>query len=254
MLPAALRTSGTLHVASGLSYPPFEYTTTSGQNQGMDIDLITAITNALGLKLDIAKIPFEGEIAGLASNRFDIAMATFTITSARLKQVNFVQFMTAGSIVSVLKDSTNGIQGVATLCGHKVGVNTGSVEQTQIQALQADCTKAGRPDISVSVFQSQLALVQAVLNGRVDAKFDDSTTSAYISNQTGGKIVDVGTAYEPQPVGFAVAKSNTPLLKAAQAALQHIIDTGTYASILAKWGETKNAVKTAVAATGSGNG
>lgn len=245
LLPAEVRDAGTITVSSGLAYPPFEYVTPDGQQQGFDIDLTNALGQALGVKPQIQQIPFEGQIAGLQSNRFDVAMASFTITPERRAQVDFVQFLTAGSIVSVLKGNPTGITGTDTLCGRNVGVATGSAAQAQIDGLSAACTAAGKPAINVSVFPVQAALVQAVLNKRVDAKLDDSTTSAYVNEQTGGKLEDIGQPYDLSPVGFAVAKNNPELLKAAQAAVQYLMQNGTYDSLIQKWGQQANAVKTA---------
>ncbi len=245
LLPSEIRDNGTLTVASGLNYPPFEYTTAQGVNEGMDIDLVNALGQALGLKIEIVQTPFENTIAGLTNNRYDIGMATFTITKERRQQVNFVQFLTAGSVVSVQKGTSNGIEGTSTLCGHKVGVITGSAAQTQVATLSQECAKAGEPQIDVSVFQTQSALVQGVLNGRVDAKLDDSTTSDYVNKQVGGKLMDVGDAYDAQPTGFAVARNQPELLKSAQVAMQGLIDDGVYKQIAEKWGQTKNTVSTA---------
>ncbi|WP_159500245.1 ABC transporter substrate-binding protein [Microbacterium sp. 18062] len=249
LLPDEISDRGTLVVASSLSYPPFEYTTTDGVNEGFDIDLVAALSDALGLEVDLQKIPFEGQITGLTNSRFDLAMATFTITPERLEQVNFVQFLSAGTVVSVLKGSDVGIDGVSSLCGHTVGVQTGSAAEVQVQTLNDECVEGGESEIVVSTFPDQSSLVQAVLNGRVEARLDDSTTTAYINEQVDGQLEDIGEAYATSPTGFAIAKDNDGLLAATRVALQGLIDDGTYSQLAEEWGQSKNTVTEATVFT-----
>ncbi|MFK0002699.1 ABC transporter substrate-binding protein [Paenarthrobacter sp. NPDC090522] len=243
MLPKSISDKGTLTVASGLNYPPFEFKSVDGANDGMDVELITAIGQRLGLKVAIQQAPFDAMLAGLGSNRFDVAMAPFTITPERRKQANFIHFIDAATLVSVLKGSSTGITGTDTLCGKSTGVITGSIAQAQIPALNDACAKANQPAIRVSVLQDQSALVQAVISRQIESMLDDSSTVSYVNKQTGDKLQTVGEPYEPAACGFAIAKNNADLLKAAQSALQSLMDDGTYEKIFTKWDQTTNAVK-----------
>jgi polar amino acid transport system substrate-binding protein len=55
----------------------------------------------------------------------------------------------------------------------------------------------------------------------------------------------VGDQVEAAPYGIAVAKNNTQLRDALQAAMDAIIKNGEYEKILTKWGVTDGAVKAA---------
>ena len=239
LLPADIVDSGSLRVASSLAYPPFEYTD-AGQPAGLDIELANQLAAILGLDVELMTVPFEGQIAGLASDRFDVAMATFTVTPEREKEVDFIKFLTAGSVVSVREEDADAITGTEDLCGKKVGLITGSSSFGLMPDLQAVCADAGEPGIEQSTFQTQSALVMAVVNGRVDAKIDDSTTSHYVSEQAGGKVVDVGDIFATSPSGFAVNKGNTELLAALEEALASLKERGLYDELFEAWGQSKN--------------
>ncbi len=45
--------------------------------------------------------------------------------------------------------------------------------------------------------------------------------------------------------GIAIKKGDTELAKAVQAAMQHLMDDGTYMKILEAWGVESGAIKTA---------
>ncbi|WP_215817389.1 ABC transporter substrate-binding protein [Pimelobacter sp. 30-1] len=242
LLPADIKGAGKLTVAAALDYPPFDYVE-DGKNKGFDIDLINTLAATLGLKVDLIRVPFDGQIAGLTANRFDVAMATFTVTPEREKEVDFVKFLTTGSVISVLggTDLEKSISTTEDLCGHSVAVIAGSSSQALIPGLQKACETAGKPEIDEQAFQNQSSTVMAVINGRVDAKIDDATTSSYVSEQAGGKVVDVGEVFAPAPAGLAVGKDDPELKVALEAALQTLRDNGTYAELLDKWGQSKNA-------------
>ena len=246
LLPDAIKDKGVLTVASGLNYPPFEFKNPDGTIDGLDIDLINAIGERLGLEVNVQQAPFDAMLAGLASNRFDVAMAPFTITPERREQANFVEFISAATVVTVLKDSSTEITGTDTLCGEKTGVITGSIAQAQLPALDAACDEAGKPAIDAAVLPDQSAVVQALLSGQVDAMLNDSSTAEYVNDQTGDKLLVVGDLYEPAACGFAISKGNTELLEATQAAVQSLMDDGTYAEIFEKWEQTPNAVESPV--------
>ena len=71
--------------------------------------------------------------------------------------------------------------------------------------------------------------------GRADALSADSPVTAWAVNRSEGKMRVVGDIFQASPYGFAVPK-DSDLGKASAAALQHLIDTGEYAEILARWG------------------
>ena len=59
--------------------------------------------------------------------------------------------------------------------------------------------------------------------------------TAYAVNRSDGKLELVGDMFEAAPYGMAVNK-DSDYGPAMAAALQHLIETGDYARILAQWG------------------
>ena len=59
-------------------YPPFESINDSGEIEGFDVDLATAIGEEMGIKVEFANIPWEGLISGLNNSEFDMIMSAMS--------------------------------------------------------------------------------------------------------------------------------------------------------------------------------
>ena len=59
---------------------------------GMDADLAKALAQSMGLTADVKNVGFGAIIPGLAANRYDLGMSSFTITKEREQAVDFVSY------------------------------------------------------------------------------------------------------------------------------------------------------------------
>ncbi|MDX6715933.1 MAG: polar amino acid transport system substrate-binding protein, partial [Baekduia sp.] len=126
-VPAAVKSKGTLTVAADASYAPNEFFASDGKTvQGTDADLAKALAGALGLKAKVVNATFDGIIPGLAANKYDLGMSSFTDTKEREKTVDFVTYFTAGTSFYVKAQGGPAITGLDSLCGHKVAAEKGT--------------------------------------------------------------------------------------------------------------------------------
>jgi polar amino acid transport system substrate-binding protein len=80
-------------------------------------------------------------------------------------------------------------------------------------------------------------VANAVVLGQADALSADSPVTLYAIAQTGDKLQPAGAIFDEAPYGMVVAKGSE-LTDAVQAALQSMVDDGSYATILDAWGVT----------------
>jgi polar amino acid transport system substrate-binding protein len=73
----------------------------------------------------------------------------------------------------------------------------------------------------------------------------DAPNAAATAQESKGQLVLTGPAYTKSVFGIVVPKGSDQLAKAIQAALQKIMDDGTYLGILKKYGQENNAITTA---------
>lgn len=100
------RANGTLIVATNAEFPPYEYHE-SNQITGIDIDIMRAISDELGMDLQIEDMAFDSIIAALSSGKVDIGASGFTITEDRKKNVNFTDSYITTKQVIIVQDGEN---------------------------------------------------------------------------------------------------------------------------------------------------
>lgn len=248
LLPAAVRDSGVLRVATAEGYPPMEMFKSGTQDLiGVDPELAAAIANQLGLKLKMTNAAFDGLIPGLQAQRWDLAMSSMSDTADREKAVNFVDYFNSGGAVLVPKSNPGHITSLADFCGKTVVLAKGSSNLAIGQEQNQKCSQ------KMTIIQSEDAptgLLQ-LDSGRAVATIIDYPVAEQYAKQSPGKYSVLPTQYDSAPWGIAIAKNDSAMTQAVQKALQQLIDDGGYAQILRKWGVTGSAVKSATVNAGS---
>lgn len=241
MLPQSVQDSGVLRVGTNAEYAPNEFL--EGTTiKGMDIDIMNAVGAKLGVKVEYSNASFDSLLTGVTGNRYDAAISSFTITAARLEQVNMVQYYNAGTQWVVAKGNPEGID-PENACGQTVSVQTGTTQSDDdLPARQQACTAAGKPEIDVLSFDSQEDATGAVVQGRAKAMLADSPIAAYAVTQTGDKLELAGDVYDSAPYGIVVPKAETGAAQAISTALTEITADGSYTAALTPWGGENGAV------------
>ncbi len=234
--PTDLISSGTLTVGSDTTYPPQEFVNTqTGQSTGFDIDLITAIAQRMGLKVNIVRADFSTIIDSLTAKRFDVVISALSINPDREKKVDFVPYFNAGESLLVQKGNPKKITSITGACGMKIGVQTGTVEQDDTNAANTACKSAGKPAIAITALQNQTDVIQLLVTGRVDATYQDSPVTDYYVSQNAGQFEVGGSVVNAAPEGIAVSKGNTSVFNAVQKAFDQLKAAGTYNALFIKW-------------------
>lgn len=246
LVPASIKSKGTIVIAMDASYPPDEYFQPGSKTIiGMDADLGNELGKVLGLKVEERNVTFDAIIPGLADGKYDIGLSSFTDTKAREKVVDFVTYFSAGESFYVKSDSTKTFDGLASLCGATVAVENGTTEQTDANAQSKKCTSAGKPAVKVLQFSDQSGANLAVASGRAEVGFADSPPVDYIVQQSHGQFKNSGKPFGVAPYGIALPKGNG-MAKAVLAAVKELMANGTYASIMRKWHLTDGVIKNPV--------
>lgn len=243
MVPADIKSKGTLTVGSDASYAPNEYLEGGTKVVGMDVDLFNAALAKLGLKANWQNANFDTLILGVTSGKYDAAASSFTINADRLKQVNMISYFTAGSQWVTAKGNPNKVD-PDNACGLTVGVQKGTVQVDDLTARSKKCTGSGKEAINQVVEQDQSKVTADLISGKVQAMVADSPVALYAVKQTGGKLEAVGKIYDSAPYGIVVAKDQSDFAKAIAAAFTAMEKDGSYKQILAKWGQESGAITT----------
>ncbi|MGH2856727.1 MAG: ABC transporter substrate-binding protein, partial [Solirubrobacteraceae bacterium] len=242
LVPAVIKSKGTITVAADASYPPDEFVGPDGHTVvGMDADLSKALAAAMGLKANVVNATFDTIIPGLASGRYDMGASSFTDTKAREKVVDFVDYFKAGTSFFTKSSGGTNVSSLADLCGLSVSVESGTTEESDAKAQSKKCTAAGKKAVNVLTFPTQTAANLALSSGRAQVSMADSPPAAYQVKKSNGAFKLTGQAYGVAPYGLAVPKGGG-LGPAVLAALKALVANGTYTKILTKWGVQNGAI------------
>jgi polar amino acid transport system substrate-binding protein len=244
LLPAHIAESKTLTVAVALGSPPDDYRNEKGEIAGWEIDILRAATEAMGLQLDLRPTTFDTLIPGLQAKRFDAAVGQMGVTTVREKVVDMIGTLLGNELFASLTGSDIKVNGLEDLCGLTVGTTRGSREFEFAQAYNPKCEAAGKKPIAALAFNDGNGAVEALMSRRVDLFWLGSTAVSWFVNQSGGKAKVVGKYTDTSYIGIALPK-DSDMAAPLQAAIQHLIDDGTYQKIVSKWGLEGGAIKTA---------
>lgn len=236
LLPGELLAESTrITVGTESGYPPFEYTNEAGRIVGFEIDLFDAASDRLGLKYTFHDMLFDSLLGELYASNVDVIAAAMSDTAERQANYDFVDYYNDSDAIMVPAGNPEGIKTLKDLCGRTVAVLTGSTQDEALAGLNAaECQAQPVQAVRFDTDADALAQVQA---GKADAELTQWSTGAYNAKQVGsGDVFEVANTeiINPSPLGFVFLKGDVELVRAYQAALQSIIDDGTYAQILEK--------------------
>jgi polar amino acid transport system substrate-binding protein len=235
LVPAAIKSKGTLTVAADASYAPDEYFASDGHTViGMDPDLAKALAGLMGLKANVVNVTFDSIIPGLAAGKYDMGASSFSDNKTREKTVDFVDYASVGESFYTKASGGTTISTIADICGKTVSVEKGTTEEADAGTQSAKCKKAGKPGVTVLSYTDQNGANLAVASGRAQLGFADTPVAVYQVTKTNGEFKIVGAAYATGPYGLAIPK-NSGLAPALQTAMKMLVQNGTYAAIIKKW-------------------
>lgn len=246
MLPEGALADGVLDVAAATDYPPAEFLDAGGAAVGYDVHLSQAIAQVLGVRAEVHTAEFDSIIAGVGTT-YDAGISSFTVTRERTAAMNMIAYINVGSRFNVAAGNPKGIDPSdhLNLCGLQIGVQTGTAQEDAIRADSAACTRASRPAIDVRSYSTQSEATTGLVGNVVDAIYSDSTVAGYAIESTGGAVETVGGIEDALPQAVILSKSDPEFNAAIQAAIQYLMDSGTWESILDSWGISDSALATA---------
>lgn len=97
------RNNGTLIMGTNAEFPPYEYYENNAIT-GIDVDIMRAISDELGMELQIEDMAFDSIIAAVDSGKVNVGASGFTVTEERKKNINFSDTYTTSKQVIIVCD------------------------------------------------------------------------------------------------------------------------------------------------------
>jgi polar amino acid transport system substrate-binding protein len=245
-LPDDIRKEGKMVAVNNGSFPPYEIVTGT-KLTGATKDLSDAIGQLLGIDIDHASVAgLPALLSGINSGRYQFAMGPVGDYPDRQKSNDFVDWVREYVVFAVEKGNPQGITSLDTACGKRISVMSGGSAEKVIKEHSEKCVGDGKPAVAVQSFTDQPTSILAVRSKRSDAFFSSQAPLTYFVQQANGQLELAGVG---QANGFkdiyqgAVVPKGSPLGEVLRDAFKILMDNGTYAEIMKKWGLENNMIK-----------
>ena len=233
--PSQVVSEGELTYGVAATFAPFEYME-NGELTGFDIEFGAHVASLMGLEPNPMTMDFNGLIPALQSGRMDLINSAMYINPERAEQVDFVPYMKIGNEIVVPRGNPLAIASRADLCGRRVAVTLGGIQESYAREDAEACATAGNAELEVLTFPTAQDSALAVRNGRADAFFN-STPGATVQVTALPDVYEItGETFEADTrIGFAVRKGDEDTKAALERALQAAVEDGTYAALMEKY-------------------
>jgi polar amino acid transport system substrate-binding protein len=217
---------GVLQVCSDVPYPPFEYYDADGNVVGFDIDIATAISDALGLELEIIESSWDGIESGVALNAedCDLAISGMTITEERAGNMLFSEPYLDDNL-GLLATADSGISSTDDLEDLPVGVQAATTGHEYAEE---------ELGLDVTQYEDSGLMLQGLDAGQVDAIVGNISIIGY---QAGDDerfefVEEIDTG---EQLGIAAQLENQDLIDAVDEVLAELDSSGTLEEIEDAW-------------------
>ena len=220
--------TGTLTVATNAEFPPYEYIGANNTIVGIDVDIMQAICDEIGMELKIEDMKFEGVLAAVQNGKADVGAAGITVTEERKSSVDFSNpYTTSKQVVMVCRD--NAVDSLEKLDGKTVGTIMDSLGG---YAVSDKYNESGDTE-SIGFFTFDKAV--KYLN---QYKLDAIVADEVFVNEAADKYKDLRVleeAVSEDKFSFSVKKGNKEILDKVNGALDKLKENGTLGKIIGNY-------------------
>lgn len=233
-----LKKSGKLRVAVDVTYPPMEFETPDGKPTGFDVDLADQLAKKLGVNAEFVVMSWDGILAGLVSNRYDVIISSMSITPERQQKVDFVEYMQMGQVF-VTRKKDKPVSKETDLTDKVIAVQADTTSQAAVVEMQ----KKGIKIKDLKAFKGATDTFSALRSFQADVIVVDEPVGLYYAAKDPNHFAVTGQAVKPEPIGVAVRKNSSTLMKEIEKTLSSMKKDGSFKTISLKWFKTDISAK-----------
>jgi polar amino acid transport system substrate-binding protein len=223
----------TLRVGMECTYAPFNFKNADGELDGYDVDVAKGVAGIIGADLEFICQQWDGMIPALLANKFDLVVASMSITDKRLEKMDFSDTyrISVGRLVGRKNAGLNlfddaGKPIAASFAGVKVGLERAST--------YASWFKAVLPEATVAFYDENEALYLDLVNGRTDIIMTNPMKAylRFLSKEDGAGFEFVSPQIDERKyfgigVGIGLRKGNDELKARLNGAIKTLTDNGS---------------------------
>lgn len=246
-LPAEILKAGSMTSVNNGSFPPYEIVSGTTEMTGASADLMTALSQLLDVEIKHSTVSgLSALLSGINAGRYQFAFGPIGDFASREEANDFVDYVQEFVVFAVQKGNPAGISSLDSACGRRIAVMAGGSAEKVIKEQAEKCKTGGKPEIEVQSFTDQPTSILAVRSKRSDAFFSSQAPLTYFVSQANGQLelsaIGQKNGFDDLYQGAVVPKGSAlgPVLRDG---IKILMDNGTYAAIMKKWGLENNMLK-----------
>jgi len=223
--------SGELRVGLSGNQPPLNMTDKHGEVIGLEVDLMEALAQSMGLKTNFVVEPFADLIPAIENGEVDVVISGMTITPERNARVAFVgpYFISGKSVLT--KSAEIASADSATLLNKpdlRYAVLAGSTSEAFVEQVLPKAVSVPAKDYDTAV--------QMVLDDEVQAMIADfPICQLSILRHPEAGLSTLMTPFTIEPLGIALSADDPLLINLVENYLNTLENTGLLIQFKAKW-------------------
>ena len=223
----------TYTIGTDTTFAPFEFEDENGKHTGIDIQLMEAIAEEIGFKIEWQVLGFTASVAALEAGQVDGVIAGMSIKEERLLKYDFADaYYDAAEAVAVAAESTYAT--LDELNGATVVAKTGTTGAEYAEKIAPDY------NLKIIYVEDSATMYSYVESGQAVACFEDYPIIQYEIARGNVKCKVINQSDYSFPYGFAVMKgTHAELIAAFNEGLKTLKDSGKYDEILNTYFGTK---------------
>lgn len=246
LVPESIKKDGKLTVAvSPFAAPLAVYATDNKTPVGNEVDIAVALAQSLGLEADIVPTAWADWPLGVESGKYEAVLSNVTVTEERKLKFDFASYRDDKLGFYAKGDSSlTKVESAPDVAGKRVIVGSGTNQESILLRWDEENKKNGLKPVEFQYYDDDSASSLALQSERADLTFGPNATAAFKA-ATDAKTKLVGLVDGGWPLKASIAattKKGNGFAAAAQAGLNHLIEDGSYAKILDRWGLGSEAV------------
>ncbi|MDR6738648.1 cystine transport system substrate-binding protein [Herbaspirillum sp. 1173] len=225
---ASARASGVIRIANTQSSPPWSLIDDKLQPAGYDVEVAKEVARRIGVaKVVFVADSFKNFVEGLKAGKYDMVMNDLTPSPEREKQVDFAAPYGVEDFRIFVLASNASIKDKRDLKGKKVGVTTGTTNESW--------ARANLKESDIRAYDNGGFVFNDLGNGRIDAVISSHFGGMKYANVNKLPIKEVGPVLIYQLSAPAMAKGQQPLKEAVSKAIGDMTRDGTIDRLARRW-------------------
>jgi polar amino acid transport system substrate-binding protein len=221
---------GTITVGTLSDAPPNIFIDKDGKFTGYDNELLRAIGDKLGLKVEFKSTEFSSLLSQVQNKLYDVGSSSISTTDARRKTVGFTNGYDFGYMAVVAKKDAT-VKGFKDLTKDtRIAVVQGTVQDDYVSnTLKLEPVR----------FKDYATAYANLKNGQVDAWVAPSQQATGQVKDGDGTVIAESVVNTQNFTAYAVNSDNKALIDALNSGLDAVIADGTWSKLTKQWYPTR---------------